>query len=531
MAITLNDLDAILGYDPSSHTVGGVPTLRPTKEPGTMQAGNATLRTPSDVAARSANFGIGAVGNRMAVPEASTFSRGASVIPSVGDTIAPDLSKPGRMPSIAGTLAGNPAADVVNPQTMSELPALAKPKTALQKLKGGLELAGNIAGNVVAPGVMMNIPGTELNKEFQQNRIAKLEDLAAGTNLKKAEAAGWAPMTITGPNGELLTVPMKSAPTVEAADVRAEQSGKNVEAQQAGAEKRTEEQQAGAQKRTEEQQAGAASREQPKTITMYDKDPAQGGKLYQYSYDPQTKDFKKLNPAPPTAASLGIFGSVTPLVNQQTGEFLGTMNTKTGQMSPLTAAQQTALGNMGAGAGGAGGVGTAAEMRTANARQNQFNTQYMNPANQTETQYRRANEAVQEYNNNPKTGAAAMVIFAQHLGTTLGGIKGAAIGEGAQKMHQDAIGLEDRAKRFVDYIQTGQPLSTNQVHDFMDLIQKTRDLQWETTAREAARRHMPIDFLPPDASVRMTSPDGKETQSVPAARVQEFVDKGGKIVY
>lgn len=508
MAISLQDLDQLFAYEPTSHTIGSLPTVR----------------EPSPAAARNAAFGIGAVGNGMAKPVAPTS------MPSIGAPSAPDLSRPATMPSIAHTLAGNPAGDVVAPQGISAVPQIQKPQTAWQKIEHGLNVAGNIAGNALDPGLMATIPGTELNKKVEQSREARLAGSAADTALKNAEAGGWSNMvTVSDPTtGQQITLPERFAGAIEGKALSTEGAEKRTEEQQAGAGQRTAAQQAGANARTAATQAGEAAREQPKTVAMYDKDPKEGGQLYEYAYDPQTKQFIKQNPAPPTMASLGIFGSQAPLIDPNTNQIVGSYNTKTFAMSPLSGGNQAALSQM---TGGNGAPMTTQTARLQNTKQNQFNTQYVNPANQAEQQYQRATEAVNAYNNDPKTGAAAMVLFAQHLGTTLGGIKGAAIGEGAQRMHQDAIGLADRAQRFVDYLKTGQPLSANQVHDFYSLISQTRQLQWETTAREAARRQMPIDFLPQDVSIRMTSPDGKESTEVPAARVQEFVSKGGKIGY
>jgi len=479
MGISLADLDQIMNYDPTTHSVGSMPTVR----------------VPSAAAARNADFGIGAVGNNLSKPTAAPTG-----IPSLGAS-APDLSRNmTSIPSLSHTLAGNPAGDVVGSPNALQI---AKPETKWQKLEHGLETAGNIAGNAIAPGVMLNIPGTQLNKEFQQKREAELEGKQADTALKTAEAQGWQPMTVTDPTtGQDITLPARFAGALEGKAVTTEGAEKRNENTVAGENTRAAGVQAGQNARTQENIAGRAANVATE----------QAGANTRAAESNKTRE--------DIAANYG--GSFQPLYDPN-GQVVGYVNSKHPTVQTDASGNRIEPGSTG------GNTGQGTRMEQMN--QNRFNTQYVNPANQAEQQYQRATEAVDAYNNNPKTGAAAMVLFAQHLGTTLGGIKGAAIGEGAQKMHQDAIGLEDRAQRFMDYLKTGQPLSQNQVHDFYSLIQNTRQLQWETTVREAARRKMPIDFLPADVKIRITSPDGKETQDVPANLVQKYVDKGGTVGY
>lgn len=559
MPISIPDLDALVGYDPASHTIAGLPSMmQPT-------AANAARNDSAMIEAQRAQQGLptlqstaylNAATHPTAAPKTMPSMAGpelaqSTTIPSmpISAPSVPAIAKPTKQEAMAAgkreyaeglpTVTAEPGTPEYYTQQLAlsdykrahpEGSAISSDLGTWGKIKHGLALAGNVAGDILDPGAMERIPGTQLHEQAERNAWTAGIGEAAKNALTNAEAESWSKMVpITGPNGETQYVPERFAGTLGAAGERGQVSERNTDV---NAQTRAEDvaaQQAGANQRTAETQAGAAAREQPKTVVMYDKDPSEGGKLYQYAYDPQTKQFKQLNPAPPTAASLGLFGSVQPLFNPQTGEMIGTFNTKSGAMNPLTAGQQAGVAAMGGGATGAGPQ-TATGERLQNTKANQFNTQYVNPANQAEQQYQRATEAVNAYNNNPKTGAAAMVLFAQHLGTTLGGIKGAAIGEGAQKMHQDAIGLEDRASRFVDYLKTGQPLSANQVRDFYSLIQQTRTLQWETTAREAARRKMPIDFLPSDVQIRMSDSKG-ESREVPANQVQGYVDRGLTIGY
>jgi len=130
MAISVSDLDALVGYDPVTHTHGALPTMRP-----------------------------------------------ATSVPSAAPTLeAPNVqyAAPTGLPSMF-----SPAA-----------PTLQKPQESFwQKLGHGLETAGNVAGNIVAPGVMRNIPGTQLHNEFEEARKARLAGEEAHTGLEQAQAS------------------------------------------------------------------------------------------------------------------------------------------------------------------------------------------------------------------------------------------------------------------------------------------------------------------------------------------------------
>jgi hypothetical protein len=167
------------------------------------------------------------------------------------------------------------------------------------------------------------------------------------------------------------------------------------------------------------------------------------------------------------------------------------------------------LGDMPGGSAATDGALPPQAARAEIMRTNQFNTQYIKPATDIEQNFGKFQEAFKEYENNPQTGAASMVALAQHLGSTFGSVKGAQMGEHMISEHKDAIGLFDRLDRFADQIKTGQQLSKKQWHDFNELLTKTREIQWDTTAKEAERRHMPIDMVPADIKIDMKTPGGK----------------------
>jgi hypothetical protein len=405
------------------------------------------------------------------------------------------------IPSIAPV--PNSAADLENRLTkLRSTDSLSDHPTTLGKIGHVLGKIGNIAGDVFAPATMALIPGTDLNRRLQINQITP--------QLERAKAQ------------EEVTAERKA--TGERADTTERRLQQHEDFEEGKPEKPgTPDEQAIAAKQKEinpttgkpftayearirlaqdmEDTKPDRNAAEPKTITMLDKE---GGKPYLYQHDPKgnysgdegTGQWKKIGPAQPNATTLGIVGTMQPLLNSD-GSFSGKVfNNKTGKT------QEVDTSNL-------GGATTSSGARLANTQRNQFNTQVVNPANQTEVQYQRATSAVDAYNNDPKTGAAGMVLLAQHLGTTLGGIKGAAIGEHSQEMHANAIGLEDRLSRFMDHIATGQPLSASQVKDFYSLISETRGLQWDMVLRQGIRRGQPVDFLPEGLYRTGKNADGK----------------------
>lgn len=542
MPISIPDLDALVGYDPASHTIAGLPSMmQPT-------AANAARNDSAMIEAQRAQQGLptlqstaylNAATHPTAAPKTMPSMAGpelaqSTTIPSmpISAPSVPAIAKPSKQEAVAAgkreyaeglpQVTAQPGTEDYYAQQLAlsdykrahpEGSAISSDPGTWGKIKHGLAIAGNVAGDILDPGAMERIPGTQLNEQAKRGAWTAGIGEAAKNALTNAEAESWSKMVpITGPNGETQYVPERFAGTLGAAGERGQTSERNTDVNA--------QQRAAANQNTNETRANVAE-----DTLRTRQDIADENAQNRQDIASQNNDTRS------TIAALNrqYMGSFEPSYDRQTGELLGFYNSKN------PANQRGPQGQSVAG-GPTGGTSPLAEGTTAQGarmnqmQQNRFNTQYVNPANQFEQQYQRATEAVNAYNNNPKTGAAAMVLFAQHLGTTLGGIKGAAIGEGAQKMHQDAIGLEDRASRFVDYLETGQPLSANQVRDFYSLIQQTRTLQWETTAREAARRKMPIDFLPSDVQIRMSDSKG-ESREVPASQVQGYVDRGLTIGY
>lgn len=390
------------------------------------------------------------------------------------------------------------------------------------KLAHVLSKIGNVAGTVVAPATMQLIPGTDLNRSQQE---AQLERSLAGAQERETGKARTEAETAQGEERNKLESRRLDieegkegkAPSIDQAAVDAKMKETNPE---------TNKPFTAYEARIELNNDIAAGKAKPpgapKTIVMQDPN----GKPFEYEYDAKGNfsgdagygQWRKVGPAKPDALSLGLVGSIQPLLGQN-GQIVGTLNSKTGKMSGLTPEQAATL----SGTGGTTGGGA----RLANIERNQFNTQYVKPSTDIEQNFRKFQGAYNEYLANPQTGAASMVALAQHLGSTFGSIKGATQGEHMISEHKNAIGLFDRIQRYADNLATGQQLSASQWKEFHDLIANTRQIQWETAAREAGRRKQPVDFLPADVQINLADSSGK-VRHVPGNRVQEYLDKGAK---
>jgi hypothetical protein len=398
--------------------------------------------------------------------------------------------------------------------------------TTLGKIGHTLGKIGNVAGEILDPKLTARIPGSDLNRQAQEAALQKNFETASTREDKEAaqkalqeyqqselglrtKAETRAQQHETFEEGKPGTPEQESIKDLTGQKNPA--TGKNYTAEEAEV-KRAQD----LQDTKPDKEAGA-----PKTVTMLDKP---GGKPFEYQYDPKGNysgdqgygQWKKVGPAQANAASMGLIGTLTPLLGP-TGEIQGTMNTKTGEIKPV--AQNAVTGE---------GATTSSGARLSNTQKNQFNTQYVKPATDIEQNFQKFMGARHEYDQNPETGAASMAALAQHLGSTFGSIKGAQMGEHMIQEHKEAIGLMDRIGRYADQLATGQQLSKSQWDDFQKLITNTRDIQWETTAREAARRGQKVDFLPPDVHVQMADSAG-HARYVRGDQVQTYLDQGAKI--
>ncbi len=129
---------------------------------------------------------------------------------------------------------------------------------------------------------------------------------------------------------------------------------------------------------------------------------------------------------------------------------------------------------------------------------------YVQPAEAVEKSYQMMNNAYNEYLAAKKagtelpTGAQSMVALSTHLSTTFGNVKGARITKDMIEHHLGARGVSDGAQVAVQRLTNGDVLSPAQWDAFHDLIKQSRNLSWQTATKQANRKNIPVDFLPPD---------------------------------
>ena len=194
----MDDLDALLGYEPETHSLKGLPALA---KPSALQ------------------------------PSPKELASSPTRIPSVNPQ--PDAQAPGQMPSVMPTVgtasptAGIPAIDAGTSQPP-------KPQQSLwQKLGHGAEKGAETAGNILVPNVMADIPGTKLNKEREAGREAKLGGEQAETELKGAQAdqarEGGQMVPFTDQSGQTTQVPLAKWGPLEIERERADALQKSTE--------------------------------------------------------------------------------------------------------------------------------------------------------------------------------------------------------------------------------------------------------------------------------------------------------------
>jgi len=133
---------------------------------------------------------------------------------------------------------------------------------------------------------------------------------------------------------------------------------------------------------------------------------------------------------------------------------------------------------------------------------------YVLPAESVEKSYEMANNAYNDYMDARKagktlpTGAESMVALSTHLATTFGNVKGSRITKDMIEKHLDARGISDTALVAIQRLTNGDPLSPDQWTGFHDLITQSRNISWMTAAKEAARKNVPVNFMPEDLKTR-----------------------------
>jgi hypothetical protein len=399
------------------------------------------------------------------------------------------------------------------------------------KLEHGLAMAGNIAGDVFAPGVMANIPGTQMNRQInEEQNVAGYEAAKKEENeAKKTENEAKALALKQPKNWEEIS---GGAVDPEHPELGAQQAfyDKTDPTQRTYAGPIT------AKPKTAEEPLAAGVVESTNKAFTDRYQVLHPGKALppQYQLPPNAtkadfdridKQMEQVEKATGTKAQQDTVNQMrkdakdagVPLYNDA-GEVTGTFNNKTNTFHLLTEEEKVKAKKAGA---------TPMEQRVQAQRQGQFQTGYLKPSTDIEQSFVKANTAYENYKTNPATGASGMVELAMHLGTTLGSVKGAVTGEHTIALHQNAIGVADRLQRWAQSIDTGQPLSASQMKEFNELINASRQVSWQMAAHVAQYRHMPMNFLPVDPNLKIKMVDSSgAVKEVPAPDVQKYADKG-----
>ena len=581
MAISVQDLDQLLGYDPATHSVAGIPAMK-SAQPASPSIPTGGVMSP--VQRNNMDVDMATSGHMAAqpmIPKSATAAPTApevsgAAIPSVESASIPALARPTPKQSITAGMAENDTtakqegknqfqqmepqvtAAPFTPEYYQQQRALSDYKQAHPlggdisakpgfwgKLEHGLATAGNIAGDVLAPGTMALIPGTDLNNRAQRAGQMKgfnsaTEDQEKQAQTKLAGAETWSAM-----NPGAKTVAEDTA----AMNFRAE-AAENL----------------GLKPGTPEYQRFVG------TGTM---SPAQPGKTpAEQTYD---KLLTQTNPAtgqPYTAQEALAEVTKTPPTNEtqedarfekiQSDAKLGKPVSKEDQAWADSYKERKALGPQAAAAAGAanatltplinpttgemmgtfntktgemkplaksapGGATTAAGAGVGNKQIEAFNKDYVNPAESIERSYQMFQDAYKAIQSgDAKTGAEDMLLLSQHLGTTFGQVKGSRMNKDLIQEHKDAIGIQDKIERFGNTLASGAQLSPDQRKEFDGLITNMRNLTWQIATKEAARNKQPVNFLPADVQIKMRDSKGTE-RPVPGNRVQEYLDKGAEL--
>lgn len=129
---------------------------------------------------------------------------------------------------------------------------------------------------------------------------------------------------------------------------------------------------------------------------------------------------------------------------------------------------------------------------------------YVQPAEGVEKSYQMMNNAYNEYRRAKAqgkelpTGAQSMLALSTHLATTFGNVKGSRVTKDMIQEHLGARSIPDSALVAIQKLTNGDVLSPDQWEAFHSLIGESRKLSWQTAVKQAKRKDIPTDFLPPD---------------------------------
>jgi hypothetical protein len=147
---------------------------------------------------------------------------------------------------------------------------------------------------------------------------------------------------------------------------------------------------------------------------------------------------------------------------------------------------------------------------------------YVVPATATEKSYQMFENAYSQ-KDNATTGAQSMLALSTHLATTFGNVKGSRVTKDMIEHHLGARSVSDSALVAVQKFTNGDVLSPQQWDAFRQLIGESREQTWDTAVREAARKNIPVDFLPEGLSaVRLGN---HPATAIPTENLAAFLKK------
>lgn len=476
------------------------------------------------------------------------------VIPSMS-TKAPDASSIAAMPDAVNSMAA-PKPPMLDPNPLNQqeghmvntLQADQRKDSApfgsptnhpgfMGKLLHGLSMTGNIAGDIFAPAAMANIPGTMANRHTEESRMSqgiqniekeKSEEGLQGAQTEEAKAQTGNIGAETAEHQATANAQTHAAEVAKnAGTIVRDENGKPIGWQDYWGNTYP----AGdlnipspIQQLMEADHGKAANT--PEALYMRAHPTASPEELQNFLAKPiSTDDAKSRN---------SLFDPIAKKYGLPTGQF------RQGMTTAEATAIQTELNNAVGKQQGAQRIQVSINENAAKDKRADQNVSrqdvrahdkaYVQPAEAVEKSYQMMNDAYNEYEAARRqgkelpTGAQSMLALSTHLATTFGNVKGARVTKDMIQEHLGARGISDAAEVAVQRLTDGDVLSPQQWDAFHNMIADSRKLTWKTAVKEANRKNIPVDFLPPDLN-GLSAGD----QGVASSGLQITRDANGRI--
>lgn len=468
------------------------PPMSPTEQSGVSM----TMRAPN-VGAENEKPILAPKGRPIPVGRVSGIE--GTIDPSSGQYNTPDPTKP------AVASLWSKAQNIHNPILR-----------VLGEIGAGTARALDTVGTVVAPGVAAAIPGSTVNKrvemardEAQQDREAKRAGEEATTEHTQAETGDADAHTeLTRRQADVVGDPKQGLTPEEVTihDLMTGEKGQpriNPQTQQPYS-------------YLDAYQAV----QQAKQDSKPDKAVKPDAPEQQY-----IDEYQKLHPGATVAEALKTYSAITQKPEREPQQLMVVPGAAPNTQQVIAVKPGMTISNQAAKPGEAATASRAAVR--------EHDKAYVQPAEAVEKSYQMMNNAYQEYEAARKlgkdlpTGAQSMVALSTHLATTFGNVKGARVTKDMIEEHLGARSVSDSALVAMQKFTNGDALSPDQWKAFHDLIAQSRKLSWQTAAKEADRKNIPIDFLPPDLQNVAHQPGGADTAPQGAS---DEVYKDGRLI-